>query len=561
MEKIKYNTLVFLTLIFVVSLHLAACNKSVDGNVSDPSKSRSFTPTNLSVKTSKDSAFFTWTAPLFSINNMTYTVDIATDTSFSSIVYSVVSDTMNAVATDSILQLNTPYYARVRVNPYTILAASNYCVSTHSFKLLGFQFLKPIRDFDITPTSLLLNWYLNENTKGVTNVVVTPSGGVPTSVPVSASEVNAGSKSITGLVAGKKYELQLFAGKKSMGITSFTTQTIPSYNAIITAGVDSLAAAIAAAADGDVIGLNPGTYTLASATPILQKTITIRSVSNNPSDTKILSRELDLVGNGAGISLIGIDVSGNYSGTSYGTTFLQMFGDQTTISLPATFTNIKIDNCTIHDYSRCIIRGNYGTNANDFKIGNITINNSQIYNIDQVSTTGYYQFVLDKVQFNNISFTKSTFYNLGNGMISMSTQLAAPTLIPNINIDYCTFNNIGGSGKYLLLDAKANLLNYNLSNSIFANTPINGTLNTAAFRSTGVGNILTFSNNNYFKFTSSIGGLDLVLTGLLQANDITNDLGWSPSTTNFSLAALPSSNSIFSASSNNGTIGDPRWAY
>jgi len=408
----------------------------------------------------------------------------------------------------------------------------------------------------------LLHWYLNNDTKNVTNLVITPSdGSSPINIPVTGDEVINGTKNITGLEPGKKYLLQLFAGKRSMGFTNVSTPKTATYTTILTAGVDSLADAIAAAADGDVIGLNPGTYSLVSTTPILQKTITIRSVSNNPVDTKILSREFDLVGTGAGINLIGVDINGNYSGSSLGLAFMQFFGSQATTSVPATFTNVKIDNCIIHDYARCIIRANYGTNANDFKINNISINNSQLYNIDQINAQGYYMFVLDKVQFNALSITKSTLNGLGSGLISMSTQLAVPTTNPYINIDYCTLNNIGGSNKYLLLDAKANLLNYNLSNCIFANTPISGSLNTVAFRSTGLGNVMTFANNDCFKFSSTIGGFDLVLSGLLQSNNINADLGWQPTTTNFGLSNLSTSSPVITASSNKGIIGDPRWAY
>ncbi len=558
---------IFLGVVLVV-LTMTACKKSVDGSITDASTRRSFTPTNFGISVTTDSVKFSWTAPLFSINNMTYKVDIATDSLFTDIVYSINADTMNAFATDSVLLLNTPYYSRVSVNPYTILSASHYLVATNAnnlprtFKLLGLQYLKVIRDNEITSNSVLLHWYLNNDTKNVTNLVLTPSdGSSPINVTVTGDEVMNGTKNITGLEPGKKYLLQLFASKRSMGFTNVSTPKTTSFTTIITAGVDSLAAAIAAAADGDIIGLNPGTYSLVSTTPILQKTITIRSVSNNPADTKIISREFDLVGTGAGLNLIGVDVNGNYSGSSLGLAFMQFFGSQATTSVPATFTNVKIDNCIIHDYARCIIRANYGTNANDFKINNISINNSQVSNIDQINAQGYYMFVLDKVQFNSLSITKSTLNGLGSGLISMSTQLAVPTTNPLINIDYCTFNNLGGSTKYLLLDAKANLLNYNLSNCIIANTPISGSLNTAAFRSTGAGNLLTFANNNIFKFASTVGGFDLVLTGLLQSNNINTDLGWQPSTTNFSLSNLSSSNPVLTASSNKGIIGDPRWAY
>lgn len=556
--KIVMLVLIGLTSAFALS----SCNKSVDGSVVDASTRRSFTPSNLQVKAIKDSALFSFTAPLYATSGMTYTIELSKDSSFSAIELSLISDTTSAFATDSVLALNTPYYTRVKVNPYSVFAASNYFTREGTFKLIGLQYLKVIRDFEITSSSVLLHWYLNSYTQNATSLVLTPSkGGTPITSAVTADELKSGSKQVAGLTPGTKYTAQLFASKKSVGLITFSTTPAVTYTTILNADVDDLSAAIAAAADGDVIGLNPGTFTLASTTPVLQKTITIRSVSNDPSDTKVLSREIDLVGDGAGITLVGIDFNANYAGSSYGTTFLQLLGSVATAGAPATFTNVKIDNCIIHDYTRCVIRGNVGAVANNFKIGTISINNCQIYNIDLPNTSGYYTCSLEKLQFNEVLFSKSTFYNMGEGLINMSTALAVPALKPQMSIDFCTMNNVGGNAKYLLFDANANQVNYSLTNSILANTPMSGTLKTAAFRATAVGNKMIFYRNNYFKFASAVGGFELVLTGLDQVANISEDLGWTSSTTNFSLTPLPASHAVFTASSSGSTIGDPRWAY
>ncbi len=556
--KVAIAIFVGLSIVFTIT----SCNKSVDGTVVDASTRRSFTPYNLAVKANKDSARFSFTAPVYATSGMTYTIEASKDSSFSTIDFSVITDTTFAYATDSVIALNTPYYSRVKINPYSVFAASHYFTKVGTFKLMGLQYLKAIRDFEISANSVLLHWYLNSYTQKVTSVVLTPKNGVAVASNVSADEVALGAKQVTDLLPGTKYTIQLFAGKKSLGILTFTTAPAINYTTILNPDVDDLAAAIAAAADGDIIGLNPGTYTLSNATSVLQKTITIRSVSNNPTDTKVLSKEIDVVGDGAGITLAGIDFNASYGGSSNGTTFLQLLGSAATPGAPATFTNVKIDNCIIHEYSRCVIRGNVGAVANNFKIGSISINNCQIYNIDLANNSGYYSCSLEKLQFNEVSFTKSTFYNMGEGLINMGTTLAKPTVKPQITIDYCTINNIGGNAKYLLFDANANQVNYTLSNSILANTPMGtGTVKTAAYRGGAAGNKLIFSNNNYFKFASSVGGFDLVLTGLEQTDNIIDDLGWTPSTTSFSLVNVPATDPIFSSSLSGGTIGDPRWAY
>ena len=563
MKRINYGFVILLIVLSIGSI-ISSCNKSVDGNIEDGSTRRSFTPSKLKVTTKRDSAVFTFAAPLFAVNGLTYTIEISKDTSFSTIDYSVVTDTTMAVVTDANIALGTPYHARVRVNPYKSFAASNYYLPTGTFKLVGIQYLKVIRDFEISTSSVLLHWYVNNYTSGVTKMVLSPSGGTPIEFPITAGEAGTGEKNITGLNPAKKYAIQLFAGTKSMGTGTVTTYPNINFTTTLSSG-DDLATAITNAVDGDIIGLNPGSYSLTSATQIVQKNIAIRSVSNNPADTKILSRELDIVGDGAGLTIAGVEVNGNYSVSSYGATFLQMFGSVATNGVAANFNNIIIDNCIIHDYTRCLIRGNYGAAPNNFKISSIAISNSQIYNIDQINTTtGSYMLSLEKVEFTTISFTKSTFYSTGEGMINMSTALAIPTTIPSIVVDYCTMNNVGGNNKYLLFDANANIVNYAIANSILANTPINSPtnnfLNPKAFRATAIGSSLSFSFNNYFNFTSA-PGYDLGINGLDQLNNNTVDLGWLPTTTNFSLAPLSADNPVFTASTNEAAIGDPRWAY
>lgn len=521
-------------------------------------------PSGISVRTVKDSAIFKWNMPVYGSGKaLKYTLELSKDSLFTYIDYTKIADTTGAVILDPDIALNTRYFYRVKVNEYKGAAPSMYLNSLTAFRLTGQQYFRVIRDFEITENTALFHWYQNTNTADLTKMVLTPGTPNPTqiTVEISSADIASGMKNITGLAPDTKYTVQLFAGSKSKGILNITTAK-PVVYTIVLSPTDNLANVITAALDGDVIGLNPGTYNLSGITYITQKSITIRSVSNDPSNTVVKTREINVVGDSSGVLLAGINFDGNYTGTTNGTQFMQLLGSQAVNGSKANFRSVKIENCYIHNFNRCVIRGNAAAAANDHTIKNITINGSFIYDIDKLNSGGYYTFSFEKLQLNTFSITKSTLYNLGQGLINMSTVLAAPVFTPNVTLDYLTYNNNGGgSGKYAFIDASSNKIIFKFTNSIVANTPISGSLQATAFRASASGNVLSFSNNNYFKLSVAPGGAALNLTGLAQANDISIDLGWTSSTTNFKLVELPEFTKVFSASISGSTIGDPRWAY
>lgn len=545
-------------------LLFSSCSKSIDGLIEDADINRSFIPTNLKARTSIDSAIITWNLPvLASGKKYNYTVDVSTDSLFAKVDFTKVVDTTGIVILEPTLALATKYFTRVKVNPYKDAAESRYLASPNAFSINGQQYLKVIRDFEITKSSVLLHWFVNASTAGVDKITLTPTaGGAATDVSLSPADAQSGQKLVTGLVADRAYRIQLSASGKSKGIVNFKTTPDIIYTTTITPA-DDLAAVLTAAADGDVIGLTPGTHNLASLFNLLNKTVTIRSTSNNPDDTKIKLREFSLVGDGAGVTFAGLDIDGNYTGTSLGVQFLQLKGSSTANNAAATFKNITLDNCNIHDFTRCFFLGNLGAAVNDQKMGNFNINNCKVYNIDRLSTGTYYTFSMEKLAISSFSIRKSTFYAVGQGMLNMSTNGLITTAVPTVIMDYCTFNNMGGgSGKQLFLDANANRVAFSFTNNIIANTPIAGTL-AGSYRATNAttGNTRSFSNNNYFKLFSNLSGGILPLTGLEQIGNYQIDLGWGPSTTSFSLSALSAESPLLKASRSGTAVGDPRWAY
>ncbi|QIL39361.1 DUF4957 domain-containing protein [Pedobacter sp. HDW13] len=539
-----------LIILSLMVLAISSCKK--EGDVpTDPA--RIFKPSDVKIAAGETSAKLTWTLPLLSTGKaLKYSIDFSTDSLFATVNYTTTADTAGVTVTEDNLAVRTKYYARVKANATETQPESKY-VRSSAFQLTGIQLFSAIRDNEIKENSITLRY---TPTVGLTSIVLTPATGTAITTTLSTTDATAGLKAITGLTAGMKYTAELFAGTKSKGITTFTTLAPTTYTVKLNPG-DDLAAAIANAANGAIIGLNPGTYNLptATATFITQKTITIKSTSGNPTDTKVNYREIDLEGTGAGVTLSGIEFDGTASASLY---FINFIGSQASNGAAATFTNVVVDNCIAHGSTTSFLRGDRGTAARDFKITAITVNNSIVYDMGANGSSAYYTFHVNKMQFNTLTVSKSTFYNAGPGLVTASTTYTGD-VTPTVAISNSTFNSFGGNAKYALLDASANPINFTILNSIMANTPRSGTVNAAAIRGTGAGSALKISNSNYFNLFSALtGGTALTFGTTTLASNQSINTGWTATTTDFTLQA---SSVLRTAGSTGGAIGDPRWTY
>jgi hypothetical protein len=187
----------------------------------------------------------------------------------------------------------------------------------------------------------------------------------------------------------------------------------------------------------------------------------------------------------------------------------------------------------------------------------IIIKNALVYDIGSV--LNYTCFHLDKLAFNTMHVSKSTFMNIGRQLLTASSVL--PTT-PTITFDYCTINNFGAGNLNAILNAGSNPVKFNIINSIVANIPRPaGTVKNEAMNATGAGTAIVFSNNNTFNLTNGAAtpaALTFPATGITMVNNNTINLGWTTTTTNFTLPA----NSVLRTVSTDGVaIGDPRWTY
>ena len=545
----KYINSIVCNLLFVAAMAIliASCKKSEDVPT-EPA--RIFKPGDLSVSAGATSAKLKWVQPLLSTGKaFKYTVDFAKDSLFSTVAYTATSDTLGYTVTEENIAVRTKYFARVRANATGDQPASKYIVSS-SFTLTGTQLYTALRDNEIQENGVTLRF---TPTVGLSSIVLTPATGTAVTVALSTADAAAGLKAITGLTGGVKYSAELFSGKTSKGLLTFTTLAPTTYTVKLSPG-DDLAGTIASAANGAVIGLNPGTYDMSAAsTFITQKTITLKSISGDPKTTLVKLKEIDIEGTGAGITLSGIEFDGAAGSALY---FINYIGSQANNASAATFTNVTVDNCIVHNFTTAFMRGNRGTNVKDHKIGAITVNNSIVYDAGANASSAYYAFHLDNMQFTSLAITKSTFYNFGPGLFLASKTLNAD-VVPSITVSYSTFNGFGGNSKYVLLDAAANPVNMTISNSILANTPKSGTVPAAALRATAAGITLSISNTNYFNLNST-GTTALTFATATLTNTLTTTLPWTATTTDFT---LPAGSALRTSGTGNTALGDPRWAY
>ena len=511
---------------------------------------RLFKPQGISVKTTATTATVTWSAPILSTSvPLSYTAEFSQDSTFATSEFSIETDTTNIAVTDDKLQLRKKYFVRIKANAYEDQPESKWERSS-SFSINGEQWFYPVRDVELNETSVTLRWMPNPQ---LTHITLFPNKGTMVTHNLTTGELSSGAVKVSGLISDTTYVAELFLGTKSKGILVFKTPAPTVYSVVLNAG-DDIAAAINAAADKAVIGLNPGTYSAGGSNyNVVQKTVTLKSLSNNPADTKVNFKEFTLRGNGAGINLEGIELDGTASGALY---FINLTGVVADAEKCA-YTQVSLSNCMVHGALTSLMRANRGSAAGDYTMNQILVKNSLVYDIG--TNLSYNCFHLDKLLFTTMLVTNSTFYNVGQSLLTASTVL---TTAPTITFDYCTLNNFGAKNLNAIANAGSNPIKLNITNSIIANIPrAGGTVNTAAINATGTGTAIVFSNNNTFNLTNGAATpvpLTFPSTNITMIGNNTINLGWTTTTTDFT---LPANSVLRTVSSAGGAIGDPRWAY
>lgn len=489
-----------------------------------------------------------------------YTLQISKDT-FRTVLQTVKIDTNGHLFEG--LDFETNYQLQVKANAKDTIYNSKWstlgAIKTPKLpSILG----TPLAA-DLTDKTVKVKW--TNSGAAVTSLKVSKASdnSLVKEVPLDGTDIANQFKIVTGLTAKTKYNISIYSGTTLRGTESYTTNEPSLYTVTLKPG-DDLVTAVTNAANGDVIGLDPGVYNCLDASAkyaglvLNQKTITIVSTSGNPNNTKVNFREITLKGTGAGVSLKGIEFDGASANatTEQALYFINLVG-LTTDAEAATFTNVNVENCVIRNMGNCLVRANRGTAINSHKIG--TMRFSECVIGDCMALNAYTFFTLDKLEFTKLEIVKSTLKNLGRAFFSWSTAMTTPST-PVLSIDQCTINNFGRDGRgNAFLDANANAITATIKNSIIANAPYPSHTITSLFRATAaIGS--TMGNTNIYNLVKEIKETPEELTFpviLAQSNNKKVALTWTAATTDFT---LPAGSELRTSSASGGPIGDPRWA-
>lgn len=212
----------------------------------------------------------------------------------------------------------------------------------------------------LTEESVTLSWPEGEP---VTAVVLMP-GGIQHEV--TSADVTAGRTTITGLESDVIYTATLMNEDKRRGVLDFTTLLGGPGVTKVAAGAD-LAAVVAAAADGAILAIDPGTYTV-NGNITVNKNIAIRGYK--PHDRPVINGAIIRVENNAGLIMkdLVLDAAGATS-------------DQTVVynedNLDVPYGDFSMENCEIRNYVKGIMYAN-----TKVRIPLVTFRNNLIHDIE-----------------------------------------------------------------------------------------------------------------------------------------------------------------------------------
>ena len=389
--------------------------------------------------------------------------------------------------------------------------------------------LSPVNEeTDITATTVTLKWPTGQT---ATSIVATADGSFASNVishTVTADEIAAGKATISGLSPETSYTVKLFNNTKTRGTVKIKTAIDLGGATLVKAGSD-LITCIDNAKDGDVLALMPGNYpinTIDGNMP-LNKSIAIKSVRSY--DKAIIQGGFQL-SDGAALSLTQLVLDGNNNVTikyvaDYKTA--GKFGDLTIegcevkgytggiyyVNVASDITNLKIDNCIIHNIST----------ASDFMdcragaIHNLTVTNNTVYAI-----------------------SCRDFFRYDNKASSF------PGVSPYINVDHNTLDGLASVNKGVFY------VRYTGSTIAFTNNIVSNSSGVFCKFATTI--IPSFSGNNYYNSPNFVQATDDKTNTGITVYDNTGT-SYNPSYADYA-------NHDFTVKSDDlksSKTGDPRW--
>jgi len=429
----------------VIAIGSLSCTKTE--NNKEMNLPRQFKTGDISISTEQRQARLQW-SHVFDLPGGSFTFQLSKDSTFAGPpVFEKTITAKSIILTDSILEPRQRYFARVKANAVGSTAESGWVVSSR-FSITGEQIFLPLTVSQIIDNGVLLKWAPGSD---VTKVVITKlPGGTPLTINLSAADITAAERIITGLSANTNYSVEIFNGNKSRGYLEFKT-TAPLTGNIIdlrdfTGRPTLLKDTLAVVPAGSIILYKRGeTYTISSAT-IVDKTISIRSgadLANASTQANIYFTSNFNFGAGANIDSIEFNDVHMYS-DAYGSRYVFNTTNAATVG-KMKFLNSRIE----------IFRGITRLQSGATTVSNYIVNNCII---DSIANYGILTVDNAACKANDISITNSTIYKAERIVISTKQNSNS------VFIDHCTFNEtpLGNSTGSFIVDYNA----FTVSNGI-----------------------------------------------------------------------------------------------
>ncbi|WP_052072370.1 DUF4957 domain-containing protein [Sphingobacterium deserti] len=403
-------------------------------------------------------------------NADSYVVEIFDNPTFTGEAAMRIDDVQYAQLPLIVPGLNGETAYTVRIQAIGSNAPSKF--STATFTTDTEQILQAIDPDKLTSSSVVLNW---PATVMATSIVISP-GNIER--PVTAEEVRAGEAMIGGLQSNVTYTARLVNGNRTRGTMTFTT--LLGDNVTMVDPGQNLADVIAAAKDGDLLALEPGTYVINSDLTV-DKNITIQGFRT--ADKPILRGAAFKLSKGIGFELKDLVLDG--TGGS---------GNQTIVYNDDTkYEAFLMEGCEVKNYVKGLYHVNKKTRIRSTIFKNNLIHQIECNGGDLID----YRTGLSDV----FVFEDNTVYNSALARDVFRMDAGGSTEFPGvkslITIANNTFYNIANGSKRILY---IRLTNHEVSftKNIIANSQSIYTNNANL-------QIKEFSRNNYFN-TPNING-------------------------------------------------------
>jgi hypothetical protein len=531
-----------IALLFLVLLTVA-CHKKEE----ELSLPRQFSPSEINTVNGETSVTISWSASLFTTQGqVSYNVEIADDSTFQNIVYTVTSAKDTIEVTDDVLAIKKDYFVRVQAVGADGRKDSNWLEKLSAFRITGEQFLNAVTTENLIDVAVRLTW---RQSNELTKIILTPNnGGNAIEVDLTADELTAQLVQVDNLTSGTTYTAEIFAGEKSKGTIQFTTVAAIAGNVIDLRDINNPTVLIDTLPDiaaGSIVLLKRGNvYTLTSVYNFSQS-VTVQSGLDFGTDLARISitSNFNVVAGSAIDSIVFKDLiirGGNpgFNG-SYGSNYFFNANNAATIG------TIRLENCRIETL-RGVVRaqaGGAGVIIGNYVVNNCVMDTIREYGIAATSGASVIQ---------NIKVTNSTMYKMRK-FIALGV-----TGNQSITISNCTLNELPAGA--------ATAANYVIALGSSSNTSVNGiTINNTVignpWNETGAGPAIyglqasastaVTANNSYNTSDFASAVADHPIAGLVGYSGTTAQLFTDPANGNFKFL---DGNFI-----GKGSAGDPRW--